>query len=214
VQAVRDRAVHIGLLSRPLSPEERSGPAATLAQHPYAWSVVVFAAHPAVVDRSISTAALVALLRGEPSAWSDGSPRVFLSRERGDSSHRAAVARVAGFRQAEREAQEATRFRVLYSDVELRFSLLSTTGSVGLTDLGASAIDRLPLVVLALDGVAPTRENALTGRYPLVKPFVALVHASTHPLAESFLRFVRSNAGQSIIEESGFLTVEPQGGAP
>jgi phosphate transport system substrate-binding protein len=214
VQAVRDRAVHIGLLSRPLSSEERAGPAATLALHPYAWSVVVFAAHPAVVDRSISAAALVELLRGEPSSWSDGSPRVFLSRERGDSSHRAAVARVAGFREAEREAQEATRFRVLYSDVELRFSLLATIGSVGLTDLGASAIDQLPLVVLALDGIAPTRENALAGRYPLVKPFVALVPERAHPFAESFLRFVRSEAGRSIIEESGFLTVEPRGGVP
>lgn len=214
MQAVRDRAVHIGLLSRPLSREERDGPAATLTQHPYAWSIVVFGAHPSVRDRSISTREVVALVRGEPSAWSDGVSRVFLSRERGDSSHRAAIARLPGFREAERDAQDASRFRVLYSDVELRFALLGTAGSVGLTDLGAGSIDHLPLVALALDGVAPTKENASAGRYPLVKPFVALAHRATHPLAESFLRFLRSDEARTLVEETGFLAAEPAGGVP
>jgi phosphate transport system substrate-binding protein len=213
VHAVRDGAVHVGLLSRPLNAGERSI-AASLEQRTYAWSVVVLAAHPSVVDRSIRAEDLCALLHGEASMWSDGSPRVFLSRERGDSSHRVVALQIPCFREAERGAQDAARFRVLYTDVELRFALLSTPGAVGLTDLGATSIDQLPLVPLALDGVAPTLEHAASGRYSLVKPLIALMKRDAGARAASFVEFATGEQGRAIIEASGFLSRQPRGAAP
>lgn len=214
VQAVRDGVIHIGLLSRPLSEQESSVAGPDYLRITYAWSVVAFAANPSVRDHGVRAGEIVELLRGRTSTWSDGSPRVFILRERGDSSHRAAMLRIEGFGAAERDAQSAGRFRVLYSDVELRYSLLGTIGAVGLTDLGAGSIDGLPLVPLALDGVEPTLENARSGRYRLIKPLIALAPARHDARVESFLLFLRSPEGLRLIETSGFLATEPAGGAP
>ncbi len=211
VHAVRDGAVHVGLLSRPLTDAELSVGSAEFDRVAYAWSVVVLAANPAVRDRDVRSSELLALLRGRPSAWSDGSPRLFILRERGDSSHRAASLAIEGFAEAERDAQSAGRFRVLYSDVELRYSVLGTIGALGFTDLGASVIDGLPLVALSLDGVAPTIENARVGRYRLVKPLIALVRARRDERVESFVQFLRSPEARAAVEASGFLATEPNG---
>lgn len=214
VQATIEGAVHVGLLSRPLNAQERAATQRDFEQVPYAWSVVVLATNPSVRERDIRTQELLDLLRGRPSSWSDGSPRVIILRERGDSSHRAAAMRIDGFLDAERDAQSSGRFRVLYSDVELRYSVLGTQGALGFSDLGAGAIDGLPLHPLSIDGVEPTIENARAGRYRLVKPLIALVPRARDALTESFVRYLRSPDGRALVESSGFLADEPAGGAP
>jgi len=214
VQATLDGAVHVGLLSRPLNAQELAATERDFERIPYAWSVVVLAANPSVRDRDIRTGELLDLLRGRANSWSDGSPRVIILRERGDSSHRAAIMRIPGFREVERDAQSSGRFRVLYSDVELRYSVLGTQGAVGFSDLGAGAIDGLPLHPLSIDGVEPTIENARAGRYRLVKPLLVLVARVRDERTESFVRYLRSPDARSLIESSGFLSTEPVGGAP
>jgi phosphate transport system substrate-binding protein len=214
VQAVRDGAVHVGLLSRPLHAHELAETERDFERIAYAWSVVVLAANPSVPDRDIATTELLDLLRGRPSWWSDGSARVIMLRERGDSSHRVAILRIPGFREAEHEAQIYGRFRVLYSDVELRYALLGTPGAVGFTDLGAGAIDGLPLHPLSIDGVEPTLDNARAGRYRLVKPLLLLVPRARDERTESFVRYLRSPDARALIESSGFLATEPIGGVP
>ncbi len=83
VRAVRDGAVDIGLVSRGLTEEEgRLG----LVVTPHVRVAVVVATHPSVADRCVASAELAAILSGARSSWSDGSRRVVLLRERGDSS--------------------------------------------------------------------------------------------------------------------------------
>ncbi len=208
LQAVREGAIHVGLLSRPASAQDLDAPPG-LSRVEYAWSVVVFAAHPAVGDRDIASGEILALLRGRASAWGDGTPRTFLLRERGDSSQRAVGSVIAGFSEAEREAQTAGRFRVLYSDVELRFSLLNAQGALGVTDLGALRMEGLPLVPLALDGVAPSVESARAGRYRVVKPLTAIARRDADARTVSFLRFLASPEARALVEASGFLPDAP-----
>ncbi len=208
LQATREGAIHVGLLSRPATAQDVDAPPG-LQRVGYAWSVVVFAAHPAVHDREVSSAEVLGLLRGSASAWRDGTPRTFLLRERGDSSQRAMGEVIDGFSAAEREAQTAGRFRVLYSDVELRFSLLNAQGAVGVTDLGALRMEGLPLVALALDGVAPSTESARSGRYRVVKPLIAIARRDVDPRTSSFLTFLRSAEARALVESSGFLADPP-----
>jgi phosphate transport system substrate-binding protein len=204
IQALRGGAIHLGLLSRALKAEERAQEPPLQIVH-YAQSVVVLAAHPDVSDRDLPMQTLLAMLGGARSTWSDLTPRTFLLRERGDSSQATVAAVVPEFARLEREAQASRRFRVIYSDAELRQVLLNTPGAMGWTDLGALAIEHSALVALALDGIAPSVQSAREGTYRLTKPLDFAVIAPIDPRVQTFLAFVASPEGRAITERSGFI---------
>ncbi|MDP3275293.1 MAG: substrate-binding domain-containing protein [Deltaproteobacteria bacterium] len=206
LRALSDHAIHLGLISRELNRGETEGGALTL--EPYARSIVVFAAHPDTRDEAWTSGDVRATLSGHDTHWSDGSPRVWLMREVGDSSHLAAARGIAEFAAIEQQAYRVGRFRVLYSDAELRTALIATAGAVGLTDLGSIQIERLGLRPLALDGVEPTVANVRAGRYPLHKPLFFVLPRTVDPRVRQFVNFVHSLEGHRIIEENGYVPMD------
>lgn len=52
-----------------------------------------------------------------------------------------------------------------------------------------------------LDGVEPTLENAKNGTYKVIRPFVMVTKGNPTGLAKSFLDFVLSSEGQSIVKK-------------
>jgi phosphate transport system substrate-binding protein len=208
VRAVYDRSIDIGLISRPLSPEERTR---GLVVIPYARVAVVVAANPTVPIRGISAAELLALYDGRAQFWSDGSAVVVFQRERGDSSHVAAHAVIPGFAEVDRHAWDTRRWSVLYHDRAMQEALVSTPGSIGLFDQGLAVTQDLPLVVLAYEGRQPTTAAVRSGDYPLTKDlsFVIVDDDGDDPLAREFIAFVFSADGQRVIRESGYIPLEP-----
>lgn len=209
-RAVRDGMVGVGLISRPLNAEEsRLG----LVVRPYARVTVVLAANPNVADACLTRAELVALFAGERARWNDGSRAVVFQRERGDSSFLAMAAAVPGLAAANDAAYRADRFRVLYHDRAMQDALVATEGALGIFDGGAVEAQRLPLKILCLDGVAPTREAVLSGRYPITKDLAFVTRGAPVGLAAELLDFVASPAGRKVVDDLGYLAL-PLAGAP
>jgi phosphate transport system substrate-binding protein len=208
VRAARDGQVDLGLVSRPLGPEEqRLG----LALVPHARVAVVVAAHPGVAEVDLAAADLVALYRGERARFRDGAPVVVLQRERGDSSHLAFGNGVPGFAQANDEAYRAGRWRVLYHDRTMQEALMATDGAIGLFDLGQIVTQNLPLRVLTVDGVAPTPEHVRSGRYRFVKDLAFVSSGAPRGAAAAFLAFVASPAGREVTRRAGYLPLPDEG---
>ena len=191
VLAARDRAVHLGLVSRALTAEER---AYGLTVTPYARVAVVLAAHPTVPEAALSRAELLDLYHGRRTRWRDGSAVVVLLREEGDSSHEALAASMPGFRAALAAARRSRLGPVLLSDAAMQEALLATPGAVGLLDRGALVSQSLPLRTVELPG-APVKELAFVCR------------GAPAGTALAFLRFVASPAGQELIRAAGYLPV-------
>jgi len=207
VRAVYDRAIDIGLISRPLQPEERGRGLVTI---PYARVAVVVAANPTVPIRGISAAEMLALYDGRAQFWSDGSAVVVFQRERGDSGHLAAHAVIPGFAEVDRHAWDTRRWSVLYHDRAMQEALVSTPGSIGLFDQGLAISQDLPLMMLAYEGQQPTTEGVRSGDYPLTKDLsFVLVDDGYDPLALEFIAFVFSADGQRVIRDNGYIPLEP-----
>lgn len=132
IRALRDGAIDVGLVSRPLRPEE----ARDVEVHWYAEVPVVAAGHPAVPVESLDAARLQAIAEGREQRWPDGSPIVFVAREPTDSSLAAVEARHPALGRALREAFASGRCTTAYSDAALLDALERIPGSVGVTDLG------------------------------------------------------------------------------
>ena len=68
-----------------------------------------------------------------------------------------------------------------------------------------------PLKMVSLDGVAPTTEKVASGAYPLQRPLNLLSKGAPNENAQKFLDFMLSPAGQTLIEDLGFLAVTGAG---
>ncbi len=204
VRAVADGAIPIGLIARPLNERER---ALGLTVIPYARAPIVLLAHPDVRDAGLTAAELVASLRGERDAWDDGTPLVWLLRERGDAGTAVLGRAIPGLTSAVEEALESRRFRVVYHDEDLSRGVLGVRGALGISDLPQALASAPTAQVLSLDGVAPSAASTRDGTYPLYKDLCFVVREPLGASEARFLAFVASHEGRQVIEELGALAL-------
>lgn len=206
IRAAADGAIAVGLISRPLKDQEKGSGLTVL---PYARTAVVIGVHPAVPDDGISFEDLVQIYKGTKSRWKDGREIIVLTREAGDSSIEVLERDIPGFKQAYAESRSVKRWATLLTDQEMNRVLARTPYAIGLSDMGAITSERLPIKVLRIDGVLPTPENVLSGRYPLVKSLAFAFLKDKLPAgAKAFLDFVRSKDGEKILRANGYLPHE------
>jgi phosphate transport system substrate-binding protein len=206
IRAVADGAITVALVSRSLRDSEK---ALGLTLRPYARTAVVIGAHPTVADEGITVDELVQIYRGVKSRWRDGREIVVLTREPGDSSIEILARSVPAFGAAYGESQRARRWTTLFTDQEMNAMLESTPYATGLSDMGAIRAEHRTIKVLKFNGVAPTPENVLGGRYPLVKMLAFVFRQETLPAtAKAFMDFVRSVDGATLLKANGYLPAE------
>lgn len=211
IRAAHDRAVEIGLVSRPLKADEQSY---GLTMIPYARVAVVVAANPTVPIRGLSRDDMLALYDGDRQFWSDGSEVVVYLREPGDSGHLAARLAIPGFTDVDERALADRRWSVLFNDRAMQEALVSTPGAIGLLDQGLAVIQDLPLALLEYEGKRPSQDSVRSGEYPILKDLGFVIPADDHdPLAHEFIAFVFSSEGQKVIRESGYVPLEPPHGS-
>ena len=66
----------------------------------------------------------------------------------------------------------------------------------------------VPIKLVALDGVAATRSNILTGNYPLARPLTLVTPMLPRGLAKSFIEYSLSSQVVDIVEKLGFVPYE------
>jgi len=69
--------------------------------------------------------------------------------------------------------------------------------------------------MLSVDGIAPTSENIKNGSYPIVTPMYAVTYEeNTNENVDLLLRWILSEEGQYIIEETGYVGISPNSNNP
>jgi len=204
VMAVYDDVVDIGLISRPLSEREISLGVDAI---PYARVPVAIAVNLSVPEVVLTTTELADIFAGRKTRWSDGSPIVVLQRERGDSGNLAVAAALPEFAAADEAAYRERRWRVILHDRAMQEALAITPGAIGLLDVGAISLQRLPLRALELDGFAPGEASVQSRRYPYAKDLAFVTVDTPTGLAAEFIRFAHSDAARAIMREHGYIAL-------
>jgi phosphate transport system substrate-binding protein len=202
IRALVDGAIDVGLASRPLTKTERAG---GIVATPLARSIFAVVVHDGTPVKSLTQAELVDIYAGHRTAWSDGTPIVPLLREAGDSGDPVLAASFPDLAAAVQEARRAERWIVCYTDQEMRDALLAKEGAVGFLDLGIIALEHLALSPVAIDEIAPTPENALSGRYRALKELSLLTRGEPVGEAAAFAAFTRSAAAADILVDGSYL---------
>lgn len=72
---------------------------------------------------------------------------------------------------------------------------------------GFSSARRRRVRILALNGVAPTKENIIAKKYPFARPLYLVVPRSAKPTVREFVAFVLSRKGQDLIRSYGVVSL-------
>jgi phosphate transport system substrate-binding protein len=198
-------AIQIGLVSRPLrDAEEGLG----LAFLPYARTAVIIGADPDTPDTTLTTADLLSFYRGTKLTWNSGREVTFLTREEGDSSVASLKQAMPGFAEAYAAGSNTSHWTILYSEPRMHEALLTLPFALGLSDLGTTTLERLPIKVFSIDGIAPTPENIASGRYRFIKTLGFVWREDTLPASvRAFVKFVQSDDGAGLLRAHGYLPV-------
>jgi phosphate transport system substrate-binding protein len=202
IQAVAGGAIDVGLAGRALKPDEQG---LGLKAVPMARSPFVFAVGPRAGVTAIGMADLVRIYRGEQLSWPGGERVRPVLRPAGDAD----TAFLRGLAPALAAAYDAALARpgMLMAATNQDSDGLAgrTPGALGVTTLAQLTTEPSGLTPLAWEGVAPTLANLAAGRYPLWKPFFAVVPAAPPARTQRFLEFLGSPEGRKLLKGAGCL---------
>jgi len=199
----------IGLSSRPLRETEEQA----LGEHRQfliSQDCLAFASH---INSPLSQATdnitkdmAARIVSGEAETWRDvrsdlpATPIVFIMRDAASGSSEMVKQMVLGDR-----GFSPRGIQVPSQGANLR-RLEGNVNSFGyLSSVIAENSDQLK--VFKLEGVAPTHENILSGAYAISRPLILIVKGQLSPMVETFVDFVYSETGRTIIEEYGYVPV-------
>jgi phosphate transport system substrate-binding protein len=94
---------------------------------------------------------------------------------------------------------------MLASNLEVLRTVEQTPGAIGYVGLGYLS-DKVKVVTVK--GVKPTEETVRDGTYPLARSLYMYTNGQPAGLAKSFLEFILSGDGQSIVKDQGFVPVK------
>ena len=89
------------------------------------------------------------------------------------------------------------------SNGQVRTTVSTTPDSIGYLSFGFLDDSTNPV---AIDGVAPSVANVKNGSYPIFRPLNMLTNGAPNELAQAFLNYILSEAGQEIVAED-YITV-------
>ncbi len=204
IKAVREGAIELGLISRPIKDEEKGE---DLKQIAYAQIGVIIGVNPDVPDNDISYRELVEIYLGKKTSWQNGNMIVVLMREPGDSTNMLLEEKVPGFREVLKDSFKELRWQVYYTDEEETRGIAKTSSSIGFTDTGRFSVFKPNIKPLKVNGLAPTLQNVQSGRYSLFKTLYFVYKEPLSSRAKKFFDFVFSEEGMRIIETSGGIPI-------
>lgn len=200
IRDVSEGVAAMGRVGRPPSHEER---ASGLYYLPLGRDAVVAVAGAAVTAKGLSSDQLAAVFAGKISNWRDlgGQPAPIraIGKESSDAIRRQLPNRY-------KDLVYADSVKIVHLDPHLIDLLDRYPTSFSIVNRSALAACKTKVVMLTLDGIEPSYENLISGRYPLTMEF-GLVYRTGEisPAGKAFVEFVRSPEGAGILRKYGVL---------
>jgi len=88
------------------------------------------------------------------------------------------------------------------SNQAIATTVVRTPGAIGYVGLGFLSAD---IKAVSVDGIAPSRETVLSGKFPYSRPLFMYTNGEPKGLAKEVIDFIKSPEGQRLVEKDGFV---------
>jgi phosphate transport system substrate-binding protein len=199
IKAIHQGTTDIGMSSRALHEDEQAG----ITTHQIASDVLAVVVNPANRVQALTQQQLIDIYLGKITSWRElggaDLPITVVVREE-SSGTRGAFDEIA----LRKQTPAAPRLSVAITAGDVAATVAGDVGAIGY--LGFGNVD-VSVSVVAIDGVVPSVATVRDGSYRLVRPLLLLSGPLSQPLAQAFIDFVLSDAGQRLVAEDGWAPV-------
>lgn len=205
IESVSQGSCDIGTSSRDLKPEEK---ALGLVDTPVAYDAIAVVVNPANPVRSLTSEQVRGIFQGRITNWAEvGGPDLPIGLVNRDE---ASGTREAFTKIVLKGGAFDARAAVLPGTGQVRAVVAGTPSAIGYISYGFVTGD---VRAVAIDGVAPSPETVVSGRYPVRRLLHMLTKGEPTGLTKEYIDFVLSPAVQEkTVRDAGFLPVTEQGG--
>ena len=201
VAGVKDGAFDIGVVSRDLTPEEGGFP---ICRYPFAKDLLVFAVHPGIEVRELSTQEIVQIYTGKITNWKDlgGPDQEIVVLDRPDYSSAKQALKKSLFSGNCVITQKAI---ILERPEQIDDSLQSIPGSIGYTSYSSLHALGTVIPIIRVDGVMPALKNFQSMGNKIFRTYTFVFRDRPQGMAKRFMDFVYAPSGQDIIQSRGLV---------
>ncbi len=199
IQSVGEGTADIGMASRQIKDSEKEL-YPDLVEHIIASDGIALIVHPANSISDLSISQIKSIYKGEVTNWNEvGGPNMEIVVVGRDSA--------SGTREffhetvINKEDFVATQLEKA-SNAGVKESVKNTEGAIGYVGLGY--VDET-VRAIRVDGVEATVANVISESYPVSRSLYMYTQGQPTGLVKSFVDFVKSDEGQGIVEEEGFV---------
>jgi len=200
VEGVAKGDADIGFVSRSLTDEEQQ---LGLRYEPLSWDALVFAVHPSVTIDGLTTEQLRGLYSGEITSWKavggPDLPVTVFDRAEGGATKILVRRAVLG-----EELEVCPGAVEVAQETDMVDAIRGTRGGIGFVSLGWVTARKLPVRVLALDGIVPGVGTTRSGDYPLARPLGLVAKKEAPERVERFLDWATGDEAAALIAGQGY----------
>lgn len=175
-----------------------------IAAHEIARTAVVFAVNGDVMRTHITSPVVCDVYAGRIGSWSDQLGILPFMRPANEVDAEVAIAAVPCLR----DITFARTVTMIERPDDMAAELAARRAAFGITSLPYVERSNHRIRALALDGVEPTPENVLSGRYPMSRRAFLLVRHPAPPNVSRFLDFIRTQHGARVLRDAGAVPVQ------
>jgi phosphate transport system substrate-binding protein len=206
ISAVQEGKIDIGLSSRSLKPEERSG---EIVEELYGRTAFIFGVQDPNPTKGLRLAEIEEIYTGQRKTWSDGTPIRLILRPLSDSYSDYLASINPGLKSASEKARSIPGVFVGNTDQEAALQIEKTPGAFGTTSGSIIAAEKRKLKALSVDGVAPTLANVSTGKYPYVMTLSLVYKRDKYKGSiKDFIEFVFSKDGKKLLSDNSQVALQ------
>ena len=202
VKALLAGALDVAVSSKSLKP----GDIAKGAQlKEYGKTPLAIVTEKSVPKSDITTQELEDIYAGKMTHWKNGEMIRLVLRPQSDIDTMLLRTLSPGMNNSVDISQSRSGMILALTDPEAYGVIAKTPGGIGASGLTSIMVKKLPLKILTLNGVRPTRQTLASRKYPLAKKINFVITPGTSLAALKFISFVYSPQGRAIAEKAGVL---------
>lgn len=209
VKSVIDGTGNFGMVSRPVSDEEKSQ-IDGYQEYKLGTDALTISVNPEneiyKIKESISMEELQKIFSGEYQYWDDVDKSlshekiVLVTRDIGGGAHEVFQEKVMGDTPVSDSVIQAPSMGALVTKI------IENKNAIGYASYGVVNQNEGKVIPLSVDGIEPTEENIASGKYTISRPLIIMTGGDINPYEKALIKYITSDVGKKIVEEMGFVT--------
>ena len=212
VKAALEKTSNFGLVSREVSKDEKSK-MPEYKEFKIGMDALTISVNPQnpilTKKKGLTKEEIQKIFSGEAKLWSDIDPSlpknkiVIVVRDASGGAGEVFEKSIMGDKKVTKEAIQSPSMGALGQKI------IENKDAIGYASVGIVDQNKGKLVSMDVDGVAPTAENILDGKYKIARPLLIIKNGELSGEEKAFINYLTSDEGLKVVKELGFVPTKP-----